>query len=252
MTPRVKILAIQAVTLGAIVGGYEWLAHSHIVYEGVVPSVEVLVPALLGAIADPATYGNLWYTALEALGGFAIGTSLGIAIGIVSGAKRWVSAAINPFLDGFATAPKIVFFPIALLICGTGPASKAMLAGLSAVFPVAIAVAAAVRRINPIYVKVGRSFRLSPWQMAAKVYIPALVPGFVNGMRIGLGLAIIGTLLGEIKLSDRGIGFLAIDHYNHFQIPPMYALLILIFVLAVGLNVALGQLEARQRQLRER
>lgn len=245
MIPLDRTLTIQAGTIACVLAAYEASARSHLLYEGVVPPLEVLAPALLAAALSLGTYTNLWYTALEALGGFALGTGAGTAIGIAAGARPWVRAALGPYLDGIATAPKIVFFPIALLLCGTGPTSKAALAALSAFFPVALTVAAAVRRVNPVFVRVGRSFRLTPWQMATKVYLPALVPGFVNGMRIGLGLAIIGTLLGEIKLSDRGIGFLTIDHYNHFRIPQMYALLILIFVLAVALNAALGRIERR-------
>jgi len=64
-----------------------------------------------------------------------------------------------------------------------------------------------VRRVNPVFVNVGRSFNASRGQMIVKVYLPALVPAIVNGMRLGLGLAIIGVLLGEIKLSDRASAF---------------------------------------------
>ena len=182
--------------------------------------------------------------------GFAIATAAGILVGIIVGARPWLGEAIGPYLDGIATAPKIVFFPIAILLFGVGPASKAALGALSAFFPVALTVAAAVRHINPVFVNVGRSFNASRRQMIVKVYLPALVPAIVNGMRLGLGLAIIGVLLGEIKLSDRGIGFLTIDEYNHFRIPQMYATLILIFILAVGANALIGRLETRDRARR--
>jgi ABC-type nitrate/sulfonate/bicarbonate transport system permease component len=100
--------------------------------------------------------------------------------------------------------------------------------------------------MNPVFVRVGRSFNASPWQMVTKIYLPALVPAVANGMRLGLGLAIIGALLAEAKLSDRGIGFLAIDDYNHYRIPQMYALLLIIFAIAIAANVAIGRLEARR------
>jgi NitT/TauT family transport system permease protein len=66
----------------------------------------------------------------------------------------------------------------------------------------------------------------------------------VNGVRLGLGIAIIGTLLAETKLSNRGIGYLIIQAYATFNMPRMYALLVVLFVLAIGANAAVGRLGA--------
>jgi NitT/TauT family transport system permease protein len=250
MNERRRIFTIQAATVVAVLGAYEALARSHLLYAGVVPPVWDIGVALATQLRDPAMYANLAVSLAEIAAGFAIATAAGVLVGIAVGARPWLREAAGPYLDGIATAPKIVFFPIAILLFGVGPASKAALGALSAFFPVALTVAAAVRHINPVYVRVGRSFNASPKQMVVNVYLPALVPAVVNGMRLGLGLAIIGVLLGEIKLSDRGIGFLTIDEYNHFRIPQMYATLILIFILAVGANALIGRLEARERARR--
>ena len=251
MSERRRILAIQLGTIAVALAAYEALAHSHLLYEGVVPSLGAIAAAMVTVLSSPATYANLGVTVAEVIVGFAAGTFVAIVVGIWAGARPLVQAALGPYLDGIATAPKIVFFPIALLLFGVGPASKTALGALSAFFPVAITVAAAVRRINPVFVRVGRSFRASPRQMATMIYLPALVPAVVNGMRIGLGVTVIAVLLGEIKLSNQGIGFQTIDAYNHFRIPQMYALMVLIFAIAVLANAALGRIEAHQRRLRE-
>lgn len=250
MNDRRRVLLIQTLTLAGVLAAYEALARSHLLYAGVVPPLADIAGAFVAMLGDPATYANLWVSVAEIASGFAVATAAGVLTGIVVGSRPWLREALGPYLDGIATAPKIVFFPIAILLFGVGPASKAALGALSAFFPVALTVAAAVRHINPVFVRVGRSFNASRRQMIAKVYLPALVPAIVNGMRLGLGLAIIGVLLGEIKLSDRGIGFLTIDEYNHFRIPQMYATLLLIFILAVGANVLIGRLETRERARR--
>ena len=64
----------------------------------------------------------------------------------------------------------------------------------------------------------------------------------INGVRLGLGVALIGTLLAETKLSNRGIGFLVIEAYSIFNMPQMYALLIILFVVAIGANTVIGRL----------
>jgi ABC-type nitrate/sulfonate/bicarbonate transport system permease component len=244
---RGTILAIQLGTVAVALAAYEALARSHLLYEGVVPPLGAIGAALGAVLADGTTYTNFGVTVGEVLVGFTLGTLAGIAVGLWAGARPLVSNALGPYLDGIATAPKIVFFPIALLLFGVGPGSKTALGALSAFFPVAITVAAAVRRINPVFVAVGRSFNLSRAQMVRKIYLPALVPAIVTGMRIGLGVTIIGVLLGEIKLSDRGIGFQTIDAYNHYRIPQMYALLFLIFIVAVAANALIGRLDRGYR-----
>jgi ABC-type nitrate/sulfonate/bicarbonate transport system permease component len=248
MSERRRVFAIQAITIVAVLAAYEALARSHLLYAGVVPPLAEIAVAFVVMLGDPATYANLAVSLGEIAIGFVVATAGGVVTGIIVGARPWLRAAAGPYLDGIATAPKIVFFPIAILLFGVGPPSKAALGALSAFFPVALTVAAAVRRIDPVFVRVGRSFNASPRQMIAKVYLPALLPAIVNGMRLGLGLAIIGVLLGEIKLSDKGIGFLTIDEYNHFRIPQMYATLLLVFILAVGANALIGRLEARRQQ----
>ena len=74
--------------------------------------------------------------------------------------------------------------------------------------------AAGMRQIDTVLIRVGRSFRANTWQMATKIYLPAMRQPIINGVRLGLGVAIIGTLLAETKLSNRGIGFLIIQAYT--------------------------------------
>ncbi len=78
--------------------------------------------------------------------------------------------------------------------------------------------------------------------MATKIYVPALRQPIINGVRLGLGVAIIGTLLAETKLSNKGMGYLIIQAYSTFDMPKMYALLIVLFVLAIGANAVIGRL----------
>jgi ABC-type nitrate/sulfonate/bicarbonate transport system permease component len=77
--------------------------------------------------------------------------------------------------------------------------------------------------------------------MTRTIYLPAMRTPIVNGFRLGLGLAIIGALLAETKLSNRGLGYLIIQSYTTFDMPRMYALLIVLFVIAIGLNALIGR-----------
>jgi ABC-type nitrate/sulfonate/bicarbonate transport system permease component len=112
---------------------------------------------------------------------------------------------------------------------------------LSSFFPVAISVAAAMREIDAVLIRVGLSFRLNNAQMVRMIYLPAMRAPVINGIRIGLGVAIIGTLLAETKLANQGLGYAVIQTYATFNMPRMYALLLVVFLLAVGVNTVLGR-----------
>jgi ABC-type nitrate/sulfonate/bicarbonate transport system permease component len=128
---------------------------------------------------------------------------------------------------------------------GVGPGSKVAMGTISCFFPVALSVAAGMRQIEPVLIRVGRSFRLNTWQMVTKIYLPAMREPILNGFRLGMGVALIGTLLAETKLSNRGIGFLIINAYSTFDMPRMYALLIVLFVVAIGANALAGRASKR-------
>jgi ABC-type nitrate/sulfonate/bicarbonate transport system permease component len=78
--------------------------------------------------------------------------------------------------------------------------------------------------------------------MVTKIYLPAMRAPIINGVRLGMGVAVIGTLLAETKLSNRGVGFLIINAYSTFNMPRMYALLILLFVIAIAANTLVSRL----------
>ena len=131
---------------------------------------------------------------------------------------------------------------VALALFGVGSGSKIAMGAISCFFPIALSTAAGMRQIDRVLIRVGRSFRANAWQMAMKIYLPAMRHAVVNGVRLGLGVAIIGTLLAETKISNQGVGFLVINAYYTFNMPRLYALLIVLFVLSIGVNALIGKL----------
>jgi ABC-type nitrate/sulfonate/bicarbonate transport system permease component len=221
---------------------WEFLAHSGWLYRDVVPSLLTIGHALFGLLSSGDYYFNLGVTAGEIGVALAIGGLSGLAIGLLLGVNRFLSKAYEPYLYYLGPTPKIIFFPIMIMWFGLGVESKIALGALSCFFPVVLSVAAGMRQIDKVLIRVGQSFRASPWQMIVKIYLPAMRHPVINGVRLGLGFALIGTLLAETKLSNKGIGFLIIQAYSVFDMPRMYAMLIVLFVLAIGANALVGRL----------
>ena len=165
-----------------------------------------------------------------------------VVVGLVLGGSRFLSKAYEPYLYYLGPTPKIIFFPVMIMWFGVGAGSKIAMGAVSCFFPIALNVAAGMREIDPVLIRVGLSFRANPWQMVSKIYLPAMRYPVINGLRIGLGVALIGTLLAETKLSNRGVGFLVIQAYSLFNMPQMYSLLIVLFVISIGANALIGRL----------
>ena len=225
-----------------VLAAWELLADSGLFYRGVLPPLPAIGAALAKLLSSADFYWNVGVTAQEIAIGLAIGGVCGVVAGLVIGGNRFIAQAFEPYLYYLGPTPKIVFFPVMIMWFGVGGGSKIAMGAVSCFFPIALSVAAGMRQIDPILIRVGTSFRANPWQMATKIYLPAMRHPIVNGLRLGLGVALIGTLLAETKLSNQGLGFLVIQAYNSFNMPLLYAILVVLFVLAIGVNVLVARL----------
>ena len=221
---------------------WEGLARSGWLYQDVVPSLVAIGRALYETLRDPTFYFHFYTTFYEITIAMAIGCVSGLVVGIVLGGSKLMQRAYEPFLYYLGPCPKIIFFPVLIMWFGVGPGSKIAMGVVSCFFPVALNVAGGMREIDKVLIRVGRSFRANTWQMATKIYMPAMRHPIINGVRIGLGVCLIGTLLAETRLSNRGIGFLVMQAYSLFAMPQMYSLLIVLFVIAIGANALIGRL----------
>jgi ABC-type nitrate/sulfonate/bicarbonate transport system permease component len=241
-------LRIAIVVVALVV--WELVAMSGLLFRDVVPSWQRIAGALVSVLSEGSFYFHLWATIYEIAVGLFVGGSAGLAVGILLGANRLLSRSFEAFLYYLGPTPKIIFFPVMIMWFGIGPGSKMAMGAISCFFPIALSTAAGMREIDRVLIRVGKSFRLSTVQMVGKIYLPAMRAPILNGLRLGLGVALIGTLLAETKLSNRGIGFLIIQSYNTFDMPLMYALLIVLFALAIGLNSIISRFAVSERMRR--
>src|SRR6266849_2534489 len=259
-----SVTATRIAIIVTILVLWEVIAQSGLLYRDVVPSLLPIGQALIKVLTDPVIqcpvefgfgpyevkweiaepeyYCHLGRTATEVGWGLLVGGLSGLLIGLVLGGNRLLSKSFEPYLYYLGPTPKIIFFPVMIMWFGVGPGSKIAMGAISCFFPIALSTAAGMRQIDKVLIRVGHSFRANAWQMATKIYLPAMRHPIINGVRLGLGVAIIGTLLAETKLSNRGVGFLIIQAYSLFDMPRMYAMLIVLFVVAIGANALVGRL----------
>jgi NitT/TauT family transport system permease protein len=165
----------------------------------------------------------------------------GIVIGILLGARRLAGDVFEPLLIALYSIPKISLYPIVLLMFGLGISAKIAFGAIHGIIPMVIFTMTAVRNIRPVYMRSIRTHRLSAWQGAIHVLIPAAVPEIVAGLRIGFSLTLLGTLLGEMFASQRGIGHLLMRAIDRNDAPTIMALAVMLFLFATTVSLGLLQ-----------
>ena len=182
-------------------------------------------------------------TLLAFVQGFAIAVVVGLLIGVPLGAARFAGEVAEPILVALYSIPKVTLYPVILLIFGIGMPAKVAFGAIHGIVPISIFAMNAVRNINPTHLRTARVMRLSTSGFALKILIPATLPEIVTGIRVGFSLALIGTLLGEMFGSQRGLGHLLMQAMSLHNIERILALTLLLVAFAAGVNALLLALD---------
>lgn len=231
-----SVSAIRVIGAAVILGIWQLLAISGLFFRDVVPPLQSIVGGLIALLGSSDFYGNLAVTGVELILALLIGGIAGLVVGLVLGSSALLSEAYESWLSYLGPTPKIILFPVMIMLFGVDSGSKIAMGAISCFFPIAISVASGMRGVDPTLRRVGRSLQANIWQMFFKIELPAMAAPLVNGVRLGFGVAVIGTLLAETKLSNQGIGFMIINAYTRFDMPQMYALLIVTITFAAVVN----------------
>jgi NitT/TauT family transport system permease protein len=199
-------------------------------------------------LASPTFYPHLMETAQAFAVALAIAMSCGILIGFALGLHRFSAEVGEPVLVALYSIPKLTLYPIVLLAFGIGMPAKVAFGAIHGIMPIAIFTLGAVRSLNPVYLKTALVMRLSPSTIAARVLLPAAIPEIFTGIRIGFSLTLIGTLLGEMFASQRGIGHLLIQAIGLHNVRMIMALTLLLVVIAVTASALLLAVDRRIRR----
>jgi NitT/TauT family transport system permease protein len=175
----------------------------------------------------------------------AIAIGLGLLIGFALGLHRLSGDAIEPMLVALYSIPKITLYPILLLVFGIGISAKIAFGAIHGIIPVALFTLTAVRSIKPILLKTGRVLKLGPALMVRSVLFPAAVPEIFTGIRVGFSLTLIGTVLGEMFASQRGLGYLLMNAISLYNVDLIMSVTTLLVVFAAAVNTVMLVIDHR-------
>lgn len=205
--------------------------------------------AVVAALAELAGRGELWrhiaISVQRVLLGFAVGAGAGLVLGGVVGLSAPVRALLAPTIQALRAVPSLAWVPLLLLWLGIGETPKITLVAIGAFFPVYTTVAAALAHVDHRLVEVGRAYGRSGVRLFLQVQLPAIAPGALAGLRLGLAQGWLFLVAAELIASSIGLGFLLIDSQNTGRTDILLLAIVLLAVLGKATDAALGVAERR-------
>lgn len=195
------------------------------------PPPSLVLATLVGLLADGTLIGHTAVSVGRVLAGFAIGTAIGLASGLMLGTVRTVRVALEPVISALYVIPKVAILPLVMLIFGLGEQSKIALVAIATFFVIVINTTAAVVGVEPLYLEAGRAFGAGRRQLFGHIILPAALPAIVTGLRLALGTALIVIIAAEFVATQQGIGYFIWLAWNTLRPEAMFAGFIVIGVL---------------------
>ena len=193
----------------------------------------------------PALYKHSLFTLSSTLVGFAMAVGFGLLLGLAVGWSRAIYAGVYPLMIGFNAIPKVAVVPILVLWFGIGFVPAVLTAFLISFFPIVVNVATGLATIEPELEDVLKALGASKLDIMRKVGIPRALPYFFGSLKVAITLAFVGAVVSETVGANKGIGKLMLDAQASFQVPIVFAGLLVLAVLGIALYAATAAIEAR-------
>jgi ABC-type nitrate/sulfonate/bicarbonate transport system permease component len=193
--------------------------------------------------------GALRKALVESLWPFAVGMTLtvifGIAIGIAIAQWRMIEYILDPFINAFYAIPRIALVPLIILWAGLEFTGKVTILVSVAVFPIIVNTYAGIRDVRGSMLEIGRAYGATDTQIFFKIILPAAIPFIMAGVRLSVGLAIIGIIVAEFFTAISGLGGMIVEYANVFATAKLFVPIIVIALVGVVLTELVMWLERR-------
>jgi len=240
---RLPRWAITTLSVAIFLAAWEFFGRDVNPVFGSYPS------AIAIAFVDLAHSGKLERALFQSLQPFALGYVLaiagGIPIGLVVGRFRTAEAALGIYVTAGYAMPLVALVPLLILWLGLGFTVKVAIVFLMSIFPICINTWAGVNAVPVSLIEVGKSFVASDATILRRIILPATMPYIMAGVRLAVGRAVVAMIIAEFFTAISGLGGIIIQAANNFDTATMFVPVVILMVLAIGLNALILWLERR-------
>ncbi|MDQ7849159.1 MAG: ABC transporter permease [Armatimonadota bacterium] len=222
-----------------------------VLWEGLVTLLRIPVFILPGPTAVWTAYLKwqeaIWFNAAQTLYttlvGFGLALAGGMGLGLAIGYSTLVYRALYPLLVAFNSIPKVAIVPVLVIWFGIGTIPAILTAFLISFFPIVVNVATGLATLEPELQDVLRSLGASKREIFLKIGIPRSLPYFFASLKVAATLAFVGAVISETVAANRGIGYLMIAASSRFEVPLVFAGLVVVAAMGVALFVLFAVIE---------
>jgi len=240
---RTTLRLAQLAFLGVVVGAWQLYASSDLGDPVLVQGPVDVWDAFRQLSGDGTLWSDLSATLQATLIALVIGSVVGVVLGIGLALAPRVEAVVSPYIDALNAMPRIALAPVFIVYFGIGMWAKVALALTLVIFIVLISARAGVRSADPDVVQLATVLGASRRQRFFKVLLPVAVPSIFAGVRLGLIYSLLGVVGSEIVSAEDGLGQLVAAASSNFDMASVYAVLVLLAVVAALLNILAARLE---------
>lgn len=200
---------------------------------------------LYGLLAGGQIQEHFYVSAIAFLSGLSIAIVVGIPFGMFMGRSGTLDALLDPYVTALNATPRLVWLPLLILWFGIGIWSKIMIVFVGALFPLLINTYAGVKNFDRVLVNMVRSFGANEWQVMKVVILPNSVPYIIVGLRLAIGRAILGVVVGEFFGASKGLGFMIASAATNYKVDVVFAGVAIFMALSLVLTLSVKKIESR-------
>ena len=229
---------VTVVNISLFILIWEFVARQGWVSRLLLPRFSEVIAITVEMAQDGTLWKHLSFSAGNFFAGFAIATVTGIPIGLMLGASKRLDLLLGPYIWMFFSTPRLALLPLITVWLGFGWESKVFLIWIGAFFVIAINTWAGVKTVEKNLISAGRVFGANHWQIFMKIIVPYTMPFIIVGLRLGVTRALVVTVVSEMLISSKGMGYLitrAVDAFKPEQLFSMIVLLVIFSMLMVWL-----------------
>ena len=239
---KIIVIAVQIGLLLALFGIWELAAATGFI-DSFITSCPSRIIATLSSIHAADLFKHIGYTLLECVVGFIVASVLGIAIAILLWRFTTLRKVLEPYIVVLNALPKIALGPIIIIWVGAGAQAIIVMTFLICIIVTVISVLNGFTAVDEGKILLMQSMGATRLQILTKLIIPANVPTLVNMLKINVGLAWVGTIMGEYLVSTAGLGYLIIYGSQVFKMDLVMASTVILCILATLMYLAVAGVE---------
>ncbi len=240
---KLRGLAVLYSLLGMV---FLWWLLSIMINRPILPSPKEVSLALFREMATGEVLGHFLWSLYRVLAGTALAVLTAVPIGLILGQSERADKAFSPVIYILYPIPKVVFLPIIILFFGPGDLSKILIISLILFFQTLVLVRDLASAVNPQLVRSVRSLGASLISLQRFVYLPAVLPGILTGLRQGIGTSVAVLYVAELFVTTKGLGYyIYLTGSTMLDYPAMYGGVLLMGFLGLGLYLIIDWAEKR-------